>query len=165
MIGEGRSSQSQTSGEGTGSPPPPSGLGLATSGPAGSPGQNSGQAGGGSLTDLPSHGTIIERPFDLVVTCGPRGATIHPGGYRITNKALEAGDGLLLQQLKGLVAANRGNKPNERLDPRVRFLVQPGGEATYRSAKVQVLLSGLGWPITFQVAGPDPVASLSSESW
>ncbi|WP_435021967.1 hypothetical protein TA3x_002658 [Tundrisphaera sp. TA3] len=145
-----------------------SGSGLAAGDPSGAPGQGQGQSGGSgekSPTDFTSPGTVVDRPFELVVACGPHGATIHPGGYRVTAQALDSRDGLLIQQLKGLVSEQRHDDPYSRIEPRVRFLVQPGGEATYRSAKGQLWMSGLNWPTNLQVVGPDPVAALPSESW
>ena len=99
------------------------------------------------------------------MVCGPRGVIVQPGGYRVTADALKDRDGLLKKQMVALVKARRTADPKAIIEPRVRFLVQPGGDKTYWAARSQFLLSGLDWPMSTQVADPDPLAILPSEGW
>ncbi len=108
---------------------------------------------------------IVDRRFEVVVVCGPKGVTVQPGAYRVTAAALKDRDGLLKKQMVALVRARRAADPGVTIEPRVRFLVQPGGEATYRAARGQALLSGLDWPMTTQVADPDFPTILPMEGW
>ncbi len=117
-----------------------------------------------AMPELP-RGTIVDRTFEVVAVCGPRGVIIQPGGYRVTSDALRDRAGLFKKQIVGLVKARRAADPKVTVEPRVRFLIQPGGFATYRAARGQFLVSGLDWPSTSQVADPDPLAILPSEGW
>jgi hypothetical protein len=83
----------------------------------------------------------------------------------VTLDALKKRDGLLKSEIVALVKARRTADPKLTIEPRVRFLVQPGGESTYWTARGQFLLSGLDWPISTQVADPDPLTILPTESW
>ncbi len=83
----------------------------------------------------------------------------------MTSDALADRDGLLKKQMVALVKAKRTAEPKVILEPRVRFLVQPGGDKTYWTARSQFLLSGLDWPMTLQIADPDHLGILPSESW
>ena len=103
--------------------------------------------------------------FELVVVCGPRGLVIQPGAYRVTSDALRNREGLLRSQLIALVKARRNADPRKRVDPKVRFLVEPGGEDNFWEARGQFMLSGLDWPITTQVADPDVLSIQPSGSW
>jgi hypothetical protein len=155
----------------SGSPPsgspssgsPPSGSPPPGSPPPGSPPSNP-RSGSPTLPDLGSS-RIIDRRFEIVVVCGPRGVIVQPGGYRVTAEALKDRDGLLKKQMVALVKARRAADTKVILEPKVRFLVQSGGSKTYWAARSQVLLSGLDWPMTTQVADPDSLSILPSEGW
>jgi hypothetical protein len=108
---------------------------------------------------------IVDRRFEIVLVCGPRGVIVQPGSYRVTTDALKDRDGLLKKEIVALVKARRTADPKTIIEPRVRFLVQPGGDQNYWTARSQFLLSGLDWPISTQVADPDHLAILPSESW
>jgi len=119
-----------------------------------------------ALPALPEPGPkVVDRTFEVVVVCGSRGVVVQPGGYRVTSDALRDRDGLFKKQIVGLVKARRSADPKVTVEPKIRFLVQPGGFATYRAARAQFLLSGLDWPASFHVADPDPLAVLPSEGW
>ena len=113
----------------------------------------------------PGMGRIIDRRYEMVVVCGPRGVILQPGSYRVTADALKDRDGLLKQQMVALVKARRAADPSVILEPKVRFLVQSGGSKTYWAARSQILLSGLDWPMTTQVVEPDSLSILPSEGW
>jgi hypothetical protein len=132
------------------------GIGMPSTGtpPSGSPPSKPG-SGSPTLPDLGS-GRIIDRRFEIVVVCGPRGVIVQPGGYRVTAEALKDRDGLLKKQMVALVKTRRAADPKVILEPKVRFLVQSGGSKTY---------SGLDWPMTTQVADPDSLSILPSEGW
>jgi hypothetical protein len=97
----------------------------------------------------------IDVPFELVVACGPEGVVIHPGGYRLSAKALKGTDGLLLRDLKRIVQTRRQVDPTIHPIPSIRFLVESGGGETYRDARRQTMLSGLDWPVAIQVSDSD----------
>jgi hypothetical protein len=113
----------------------------------------------------PQIASVVDRRFEIVVVCTPRGVIVQPGGYRVTADALQERDGLMKKQMIALVKAKRTADPKVIVEPRVRFLIQHGGEKTYWSARSQYLLSGLDWPATFQAAPPDTLASFPSEGW
>ncbi len=176
MLAQG--SPPTTSTSASGSPPPPQnlaglGLGLPSgmSPPRGNPSDDlptppavSPRSRPSAMPELPP-GKIHDGTFEVVVVCNARGVTVQPGGYRVTAGALKDRDGLFRKQIVGLVKGKRASEPNVIVDPKVRFLVQPGGSETYRVARSQFLLSGLDWPATTQVADPDPVSILPSEGW
>jgi hypothetical protein len=100
----------------------------------------------------------MERPMELVVACGPAGATIQPGGYRLSASNLEPGEARLVELLRGLVERREAREPRHvMLKPRLTFLVEQGGQATYEKARQQTILAGLGWPIRLRVAEGDVV--------
>ena len=142
---------------------PPTGSPASGSPPSGSPPSNP-QSGSPTLPDLGTS-RIIDRRFEIVVVCGPHGVIVQPGGYRVTAEALKDRDGLLKKQMVALVKTRRAADPKVIVEPRVRFLVQPKGSKTYWAARSQVLLSGLDWPMTTQVAEPDSLSILPSEGW
>ena len=117
-----------------------------------------------SLPD-PSPSSIIDRRFEIVVVCSARGVIVQPGSYRVTADALKDRDGLLKKQIVALVKAKRTADPKTTIEPKVRFLVQPGGDKTYWAARGQFLLSGLDWPVSTHVSDPDHPSILPSESW
>jgi hypothetical protein len=90
---------------------------------------------------------------------------VQPGSYRVTADALKDRDGLLKKQIVALVKAKRSADPKTIIEPKIRFLVQPGGDKTYWAARSQFLLSGLDWPVSTQVADPDHLTIIPSESW
>jgi hypothetical protein len=114
----------------------------------------------GSRSELKKPMTI-EVPFEMVVACGPEGVVLHPGGYRLSSKALKANDGLLLRDLKTMVQTRRQVDPTIHPRPSIRFLVEPGGIETYRDARRQTVLSGLEWPVSIQVADSNILDNLA----
>lgn len=117
---------------------------------------------GGGRPGLPPRG---ERPLDLDIACGPKGVTIHPGGYRLTVAVLNAEDGRLAETLRTIVRARSTAEPGARWRPGLRFLVEPGGQGTYWTARRQTLLSGLDWPVSLRVAEADAVRTFKWERW
>ena len=111
---------------------------------------------------LHSPGSIVDRTFEVVVVCGPKGVIVQPGTYRITAEALQDREGLFKKQVVALVKARRAADPTLQVEPRVRFLVQPRGYDTYRVARAQFFVSGLTWPTTTELANPDPLAITTS---
>lgn len=140
-------------------------------GQAGSPGGQSGSAGGGGASQPgsgqpgsgtgggsgsggggePGFGARMARRVPLVISCDRDGLTIHPGSYRLTKSALEAGDHLLARQLDNLVASRRLTDPSVSWQPTIRFLVGSGGRDTYWEARKQTMLARPDWPIELQV--------------
>jgi hypothetical protein len=164
------------SSDATGTPPPSGTVGVGMGGmpPMGgqpaqasatdSPPESKPKKGSPALLD-PSTSSIVDRRFEVVVVCGPRGVIVQPGGYRVTVDALKDRDGLMKKQIVALVKAKRTADPKVSFEPKIRFLVQPGGDKTFWAARSQFLLSGLNWPMSTQVADPDHVSIIPSESW
>ncbi len=103
----------------------------------------------------------INVPFEIVVVCRRDDVLLHPGGYRITAKALRDGaaktsnaDGLLQRELRTMVRRRAQVDPLIRPKPRLKFLVETGGGTTFWTARKQLIFSNLDWPMTVQVAGP-----------
>jgi len=94
----------------------------------------------------------IQVPMEIVVACNRDGIVIHPGGYRLTAKSLRAKDPVLVKTLKGIVQQRQQVDPMIRPIPSVRYLVESGGEETYRTVRRQTVLSGLDWPSSLQVS-------------
>jgi hypothetical protein len=95
---------------------------------------------------------VIDVPMEIVVACGPSGIVIHPGGYRLTSKALKSKDSVLAKSLKTIVHQRQMVDPMIHPHPTLRFLVEPGGGESYREARRQTVLSGLDWPSELQVS-------------
>ena len=103
----------------------------------------------------------IEVPFEIVVVCRPDELLLHPGGYRLSAQALREGNGkganpdsLMKRELRALVLRRAQVDPLIRPKPTVKFLVETGGGTTYWIARRQLVFSGLDWPMSLQVAGP-----------
>ena len=136
-------------------------------------GSTSGQAKGSSdarwfksrISD--GHSKTIEVPFEIVVVCGPDGAVIHPGGYLLTSKSLETGkkESIVVRELLAVARQRAESDPTIRPKPRVKFLVENGGSETFWAARKQILFSGLGWPMSLQVAGAQDPHILGKETW
>jgi hypothetical protein len=106
---------------------------------------------------------VPERVLEMVAICGPNGLEIRPGGYLFSQAQLEKRDGLFLAQLRAIVRHRREADASVFWEPRLRFLIEPGGEAIYREARKQTILAGTGWAITFQVAEPDALGRRNQE--
>ena len=115
--------------------------------------------------DWSSSGSIVDKTFEVVVVCGPKGVVVQPGNYRVTADALQDRDGLFKKQVVALVKNRRAADPKTQVEPRIRFLVQPQGFETYKTARSQFFVSGLNWPTTTQVADPDPLAISPGGAW
>lgn len=103
----------------------------------------------------------ITVPFEIVVVCRRGDVLLHPGGYQITAGKLgesasnaSGGEGLFQRQLRTMVRRRAQADPLIRPRPRLRFLVETGGATTFWTARRQLVLSNLDWPMTVQVAGP-----------
>jgi hypothetical protein len=104
-----------------------------------------------------------ERKLEVVVTCDASGVKVQPGGYRINAASLDAKGAQLIQTLRAVAAAREATDRKSDWKPRLKFLVEPGGEAAYWKARKQTIFSGLGWPIELQIAERDPVRLSSYE--
>ena len=107
----------------------------------------------------------VEVPFEIVVACGPDGVVIHPGGYRLTPKALKTKDQILVKELKSIVRVRQQVDPMIRPKPSIRFLIEPGGNETYMEARRQSLLSGIDWPVALQVGDTSVLGPLARETF
>ncbi|WP_422930552.1 hypothetical protein [Singulisphaera sp. PoT] len=128
------------------------GTGEGSGSGTGEPGQNGSPRSRRGQDDLSPR--KIHVPMEIVVACGPDGIVIHPGGYHLTTKALkEKGkESVVTKTLKGVVQLRQQVDPMIRQMPSVRYLIESGGEETYREVRRQTVLSGLNWPSTLQVS-------------
>ena len=117
------------------------------------------------ISDGPSN--TIEVPFEIVVVCRPDGAVINPGDYLLTSKSLETGkkESIVVRELLAVAQQRAESDPTIRPKPRVKFLVENGGSETFWAARKQILFSGLGWPMSLQVAGAQDPHILGKETW
>ena len=114
----------------------------------------------------------IEVPFEIVVVCRRDDLLLHPGGYRLTAQALRDGrakeinqPSLLQRELRALVRRRSEIDPLIRPKPSVRFLVENDGGTTFWIARRQLMFSGLNWPMSLQVAGPQSRHVFNEETW
>lgn len=111
--------------------------------------------------DLQRRQGQIDVPFEIVAVCRRDDILLHPGGYRITRKALEARaaggnqqEDLLKRELQAIVRKRALVDPLIRPKPRIKFLIETGGGTTFWTARQQLTFSDLDWPMSMQVAGP-----------
>jgi hypothetical protein len=115
----------------------------------------------------------IDAAFEVVIDCERDGIEILPGGNRITLKTIReepVGDGaqgqrLLTRHLRFLERKRAIVDPMIRPVPRVKFIVEPGGDETYLAVRRQLLFSGLDWPMTVQLIEGQGSRFFSRELW
>ena len=98
---------------------------------------------------------------------------LHPGGYRLTTQALRQGvdkgeavrESVLKQELRAIVRRRAQIDPLIRPKPTVKFLVEADGVTTFWMARRQLAFSGLDWPMSLQVAGPQSRHVFNEETW
>jgi hypothetical protein len=98
-----------------------------------------------------------EHKLELDILCMSTGVVIHPGEHRLDAASLDTADNRLIAILRSIVAAREAAHPEQDWKPRIKFVVQPGGESTYWKARKQTILSGLGWPVGLQVTEGEAV--------
>jgi hypothetical protein len=143
---------------------PRPGFGLPS--PSGGASSRSPEAGVRRGLALP-HGMLVERrpdqALELIVSCGPKGLTLQPGGYRVSATSLDEGKVSLPRVLRSIVNSSQGAQPNVTVRPEIHFLVEAGGQETYWKARRQTALAGLGWPTSLRVAEAEPLRWLREE--
>lgn len=132
--------------------------------PSGVPGRE-GANGGAGESDSFGLGTGSSKSLELILACTRKGIVIHPGGYRLTNKAMEEDEERLTEILRAVVLARRLDEPGGRISPKVRFLVEPESEEVYWTARRQIFEAGLDWPTSLQVSEPRPFSIFGTERW
>jgi len=128
-------------------------------GSASSPGNTAKRPGGGDPLPVPQ----VRRGLELVVVCESKGVILEPGAYRLSSATLKAKDANLVKALRTIVAARGLADPKTAWEPRVRFLIEPGGHRTYWTARGQVLVEGLNWPTSVQIAPGGPLTAFRQE--
>ena len=124
-----------------------------------------GTGGEGEGRGTGSGGGLGGRPIELVVACGPKGAVVHPGGYKLTTEAVEKDPESLVELLDAVLEGQRRLSPSIAAIPSVRFLVERGGRDLFWKAKAQVELSGRNWPTSWVAGEPRTFALFGSERW
>jgi hypothetical protein len=120
----------------------------------------------GRPLDRPSQS--IEVPFEIVLVCRQDDVLIHPGGYTLSAEAIrrgrrDHGEGLLTRELRAIVRRRAQIDPLIRPRPSIKFLVETNGSSTFWTIQRQLLFSGLDWPMSLRVAGPQKTLSLLGE--
>lgn len=144
-------------GNGTGNKSDRPRSGSAGSGTAGGSPSSGGSPGIGEPRRLPIVPSVPARDLELVVVCSRDGVLLHPGAYRLSSDTLKAKPDRLAADLQAIVMAEQIKRRGESVAPRLRFLVQTGGQATFELARGQTLSGGIHWPSRIQVANADPL--------
>jgi hypothetical protein len=128
----------------------------------------SGMAGSGSKSvEVPPTIWIepTKRSLEITVACGPKGVTIQPGGYRYRTQTIATLGSPLVNTLRVIERNHRLARPKETVQPRVIFVLEPGGQAAYSRARGIYLASGLNWPTTFRISEGDSLHVYGREEW
>lgn len=105
-----------------------------------------------------------EKTLEMLVECGPEQLVIHPGGLRLKLSDVKTNENLLISQLEQAVFSARVDDPTTDWKPTVRFLIKPEGQQTFWIARRQMLVGGLNWPVTLQVADAEVRRLLDTET-
>ena len=107
----------------------------------------------------------VEVPFEITIVCGTNGLIMYPGGYRLSTKALNSKNRMLVRELDALVQQRREVDPLIIPRPRLKFLIERGGVQTYEDARRETVLSGLNWPVSIQVGETNLISFTGQEIW
>jgi len=111
----------------------------------------------------------IDVPFEIVVVCRRYDVLLHPGGYRLTARAMKGqgggSDGLLAQEIRAIVHRRAVVDPMIRPRPAIKFLVEADGADTFWMARRQLLFSLPDWPMSLHVSGSQEPHLFSKETW
>ena len=102
---------------------------------------------------------------EITIACGPKGVTIHPGGYRFKTQTLASADAALPRTLRAVDRSQRSAHPKQDVRPAIVFLIEPGGQPAYRAARRQLFLAGIDWPSKFRVLEGTPPRFFSRGEW
>ena len=143
------SSSSSGSGSGSGSP---------LAGGSGGQGESSWLSTPSGASDgLPPK--VSEEWLDIVIACQAHGVTIQPGGYRLTLEKLESAT-LLNDRLKAIANRHARDDRGRIRRPRLRYVVEAGGQDAFWLARRQSSFIGMDWPATIQLTD-----SISWDRW
>jgi hypothetical protein len=111
----------------------------------------------------------IDVPFEIVVVCRRNDVLLHPGGYRLTVRAMKeqggGSDGLLAREVRAIVRRRAVVDPMIRPKPAIKYLVEAGGADTFWLARRQLFFALPDWPASLQVAGSEDPHVFSKEAW
>ncbi len=111
----------------------------------------------------------IEVPFEIVLVCRQGDLLIHPGGYRVTTRAMrEQGggkDSLIAREIRALVRQRAQVDPMIRPKPAIKFLVEANGSDTFWTARRQLLFTLSDWPMSMQVADAQSIHVFNKGTW
>jgi hypothetical protein len=111
----------------------------------------------------------INVPFGIVVVCRSHELVLHPGGYRLTKRALTENargeECLLVREIRSMVQNRAVVDPLIRPRPAIKFLVESNGAETFAIARRQILFSLPDWPVSLQVAGSQDAHVFSKDAW
>ncbi len=120
-----------------------------------------GNGQGGSSGGSPLVDKRPEQPLEVVVACGMNEVMVHPGGYHLSVATLENNKSAIIEALEAAVLTRQTARPDIHWKPRVKFLVENGGEQTYWMARKQTILAGPTWPARLQVEEGGEILRLS----
>ncbi len=170
-AGSGASSTGSTASTSSSSSSGKTGTGTSVSGtssgvPIGPPGGGGGQSGGqgGTGPSGPPDSKFQSKSFEIFLSCGPNGVTVHPGNHVLTRADLEGNDLALPGRIHGLIQDRWKAEPEVGWRSKLHFLIKPGGEGTYLRARTQILSANMGLPMTFQLAGTSPIKGVLEET-
>lgn len=109
----------------------------------GTPGAGEGRGGGGG------GGLLDPRPnrtLEMVVVCGPEGLLVRPTGLRVSKATLDGPKREWIEHLQKTEHLTVLANPRFRVNPFLKFVVEPGGQAAYWQAVGQLRAAGINWP-------------------
>ena len=90
----------------------------------------------------------IDVPFEIVVVCRRSDVLLHPGGYRLTARAIKEQRGRQRwaagPEIRAIVHRRAVVDPLIRPRPTIKFLVEADGADTFWMARRQLLFSSAG---------------------
>ncbi len=96
--------------------------------------------------------------FEITVVCRKDSVLLHPGGYVITRRTLEAqragGDGLLVEQLRAIVRERQLADPLIQIKPSLKYVVESQGDELFWTSRKQAVFALSDWPSKLVIAGP-----------
>lgn len=134
----------------------------------GNPGQPSGPGapGSGGARGFGA-GDVDPRPdrtLEIVIACGKEGLVVRPTGLRISKAMLEGPKRDWIEHLRKIARLTEVANPQFRVNPALKFVVEPGGQSSYWQAVGQVRGAGIDWPSRLESVELDRIRVFERES-